>query len=343
MLEPADLVELFMRFPPEGFTCQQSAGGLPVFQTEFDLLTTLEPRVASRIRRLPLYRSWARLLRFPTRFAGTTVTEYAPLPDVDSPAGLPEQFRDACADGQSFLIIKDIPESSPLLGEYENTFSERLVTEQRDFMLVEGQALAYVPIDFPDTDTYLSRLSKSRRKNLRRKLKSRERMDIASIRLGDARFMDTGFLDTLYSLYQEVFAQSEIHFDLLTRDFFTALFQSRTIPGVVFLYSCGGELAGYNLCLEHNGMLIDKYIGLHYPLARELDLYFVSWFVNLEYALQHGLKYYIAGWTDPEVKASLGAKFTFTRHLVWIRNPLLRRLLYRFRHFFEADAKVMAE
>ena len=32
-----------------------------------------------------------------------------------------------------------------------------------------------------------------------------------------------------------------------------------------------------NICLEHGGMLIDKYIGLRYPQARELDLYFVSW------------------------------------------------------------------
>ena len=206
---------------------------------------------------------------------------------------------------------------------------------------MEGQALAFVPIDFSSTDEYLSRLSKSRRKNLRRKLKSRERLDIEAVPLGDARFGSLDVLEELYGLYLGVYAQSEIHFDLLTRDFFAGLLQSREIGGVVFCYRHEGELVGYNICLEHGGMLIDKYIGLRYPQARELDLYFVSWFVNLEHALGRGLRFYVAGWTDPEVKASLGARFTFTRHLVWVRNPILRRILYMFRHWFESDAKAV--
>ena len=118
--------------------------------------------------------------------------------------------------------------------------------------------------------------------------------------------------------------------------------RGRALPGgVVFCYRHDGELVGYNICLEHGGMLIDKYIGLRYPQARELDLYFVSWFVNLEHALERGLRFYVAGWTDPEVKAGLGARFTFTRHLVWVRNPILRRILYMFRHWFESDAKAV--
>ena len=36
-----------------------------------------------------------------------------------------------------------------------------------------------------------------------------------------------------------------------------------------------------------------------------MNLYFVSWMVNLEYALERGLRHYIAGWTDPGVKALL--------------------------------------
>ena len=176
---------------------------------------------------------------------------------------------------------------------------------------------------------------------LRRKLKSRERLDIEAVPLGDARFGSLDVLEELYGLYLGVYAQSEIHFDLLTRDFFAGLLQSREIGGVVFCYRHDGELVGYNICLEHGGMLIDKYIGLRYPQARELDLYFVSWFVNLEHALERGLRFYVAGWTDPEVKAGLGARFTFTRHLVWVRNPILRRILYMFRHWFESDAKAV--
>ena len=62
---------------------------------------------------------------------------------------------------------------------------------------------------------------------------------------------------------------------------------------------------------------------------------------RIEHALGRGLRFYVAGWTDPEVKAGLGARFTFTRHLVWVRNPILRRILYMFRHWFESDAKAV--
>ena len=336
------LVELFLRHPPQGFAAASEAD-LPVFGTDFDLLTTLEPAILVKIRRLPLFGLWSRLLRFPARFAGTTATEYAPLPKGLEPGALLDGFRERCAVGQSLLIVKDVPEVSPLLGAGDNEAAMRLarIAPDKGFIVVEGQALAYVPIDFSSTDEYLSRLSKSRRKNLRRKLKSRERLDIEAVPLGDARFGSLDVLEELYGLYLGVYAQSEIHFDLLTRDFFAGLLQSREIGGVVFCYRHDGELVGYNICLEHGGMLIDKYIGLRYPQARELDLYFVSWFVNLEHALERGLRFYVAGWTDPEVKAGLGARFTFTRHLVWVRNPILRRILYMFRHWFESDAKAV--
>ena len=42
LLEPEALVELFLRHPPQGFAAASEAD-LPVFGTDFDLLTTLEP------------------------------------------------------------------------------------------------------------------------------------------------------------------------------------------------------------------------------------------------------------------------------------------------------------
>ena len=96
-------------------------------------------------------------------------------------------------------------------------------------------------------------------------------------------------------------------------------------------------MIGWNLCYECDGKLIDKYIGLAYPAAREHNLYFVSWMHNLGHARERGLTHYVAGWTDPEVKSFLGASMTFTRHAVYARNPLLRWLLRRLGGHFESD------
>ena len=68
-----------------------------------------------------------------------------------------------------------------------------------------------------------------------------------------------------------------------------------------------------------------------------MNLYFVSWINNLEYAQRNGLKTYIAGWTDPQVKLELGARFTFTRHAVYVRNPILRAILRVISTQFESD------
>jgi predicted N-acyltransferase len=206
------------------------------------------------------------------------------------------------------------------------------------FILVEGQALAYVPVDFASIDEYLARLSKSRRQNLKRKLKSRAGLQIRRIRTGDA-FANDEDVDAYCALFDAVYAQSEIHFDQLTRAFLAAVLRDASNGGIVFEYRDAedGALLGWNLCFEHEGRLIDKYIGLLYPRARAANLYFVSWMVNLEYAIERRLTHYVAGWTDPEVKAQLGAVFTFTQHAVFIRNPLLRALGRRFAGHFESD------
>lgn len=342
LLEPPAFAALFREHPPAGFAVGAGYSGLPLFFTDFDLLTTLEPATRSRLEKIP-FSVLTRRLTFPACFAGTTVTEYAPLPGNAAPADLVADLLHNQGNSRSLAIIKDMPDASPLLGEDDNAYAEELgrVAVERGFIPVEGQALAYLPLDFGTIDGYVAGLSPGRRKDLRRKMKTRDGIEMEVLPLGDSRFADPAFLAELYAMYLDVYEQSRIHFDLLTPSFFTALLGNGEIGGVVVCYRHRGVLAGYNLSLLHNGLFIDKYIGFRYPLAKELNLYFVSWVVNLEIAMQHGCATYVAGWTDPEVKAALGARFTFTRHLAWVRNPVLRRILHPLRRLFESDSRAL--
>ncbi|MDQ6648186.1 MAG: GNAT family N-acetyltransferase, partial [Pseudomonadota bacterium] len=180
-------------------------------------------------------------------------------------------------------------------------------------------------------------LSHSRRKNIRRKLRAHDGLDIDCIRTGAAMFHDDAVLAEFHTLYRNVYDQSEIHFDLLGAAFFRALLQDSTSAGLVFTYRHGGALIGWNLCYEHDGKLVDKYIGFAYPQAHEHSLYVVSWMENLEYARRKGLSHYVAGWTDPDIKRQLGAQFSITRHAVYVRNPVLRFAFRRLSHLFEGD------
>lgn len=336
-LEPPGLLRHFIENPPAGFE-PFMAHDTPGFFAPFDLLTTADPAVRQRLASLPGGGLLLRLLRFRVCFFGTTVSEYAPFPS-GATTTLPDKMLSAWARRSRLMIVKDVPEQSPLLPTADSMRAEAFLAacQKHGFIVLDGQALAYVPIDFSSADDYLSRLSAGRRKNIRRKLRSREQLRIEILPTGHDRFDDEAFLDELYALYQEVYAQSEIHFDLLSAAYFKALFQDAALQGKLFLYYNGIDLIGYNLCFVHDHKLIDKYVGFRYPAARTFNLYFVSWMENLAYAREHGLTHYVAGWTDPEVKSFLGASFTFTRHAVFVRNPLLRFILRKLSHHFESD------
>ncbi|MFG5778206.1 peptidogalycan biosysnthesis protein [Comamonas sp. J-3] len=337
-LEPSALIGQFAAHPPEGFAVLAD-GPAPAFTAPFDLLTTADAELKAKLQKLPGGGWLASHLKLRTDFVGTTLTEYAPLPLGIDASTLAAQWR-AKSGVRMLTIVKDLPQASPLLSDEDNAYSAELMQQlaKAGFILVEGQALAYVPVDFSSIDEYLSRLSKSRRQNLKRKLKSRADLQVTRIPTGEA-FASDERVDGYYALFDAVYAQSEIHFDKLTRAFFAAVLRDASNNGIVFEYRSAEDhaLLGWNLCFEHDGRLIDKYIGLSYPRAREANLYFVSWMVNLEYAIERGLTHYIAGWTDPDVKAQLGAKFTFTQHAVFIRNSLLRALGRKFAGHFESD------
>lgn len=338
-LEPHSLVDAFIQHPPKMFDVNDSSDFLTFFTTDFNLLTTLDLPVKKRIESTLGYSYWGRFLHLKTCFIGTTVTEYSPLISSLPVSDLLQQLKQRIGQ-QSLTIIKDLPINSPLLTARENLYSQQFieVAERAGFLAIEGQALAYVPIDFENREDYLVKFSKSRRKNLKRKLKSLDDLRVEILDTGAQQFAQHAFRAQLYQLFLNVYNQSEVHFDLLTAEFFDEILQDAENGGKVFLYWKSQILVGYNICFVYQGNLVDKYIGLNYPLAIEYNLYFISWFINLDYAKQHHLKFYIAGWTDPEVKAQLGAKFTFTRHLVWIKQPILRFVLRRLRHLFEADA-----
>lgn len=336
-LEPEALLDAFVAHPPVGFLVERSISGMPTFVTQFDLLTTADDALRSRVTHLPGYRHWGRWLRWRTRFFGCTVTEYAPLPCGPSAADLADsllgRFRNDCA----LLVVKDLAYASPLLSKRSNAYTDDFAREceARGCVLVEGMALAWVPIDFDTIDDYLGRLSHSRRKSIRRKLRSRQSLQIDCVRTGAPCFDDENLRARYYALYRNVYEQSEIHFDLLSEAFFSAVLRDGTSGGCVFTYRQAGALIGWNLCYEHDGMLVDKYVGFAYPAAREANLYVVSWMENLEYARRRGLSHYVAGWTDREVKRDLGARFCTTRHAVYVRNPLLRCIFRRMAHSFE--------
>lgn len=349
VVEPSYLIDVFLNNPPIDFASMQivvESTETPAFLAMFDLLTTLDDdahAVRDVFSKFPFLRKF---VRFPTLFVGTTATEYANYPLLpDYKKLIDGLLKEARNRGAQLVIVKDIPDKSPLLCDQENQKADQLLKECADAgaLSVAGQALAYVPIDFSSVEEFLARMSKSRRKEFRKKLKDSAHVQIEELKCGDSVFSNPSFLETLYEMYENVFAQSEIHFDVLSHSFFHDLLTNPEGNGRVFLYKVDGRLIGYNICFVIGDRLVDKYVGFVYPDARHANLYFLSWFYNLEFCIKNGLRFYIAGWTDPKVKAALGAKFTLTRHAVFVRNPILRTILKPLQPLFESDQNFLDE
>ncbi len=339
-LEPSQLVDAFMQNPPENFLPVKLLKNTPAFVANFDLLTTLDDDqmwVAEKLRALPLI---SRFLKQKTLFVGTTVSEYCWLrDDVDDRDFADSVITQLELHKAQLAIVKDFPEPSTLISDKSARKSAATMQHltANGFTKVSGMALAYVTVNFQSIDEYLKRLSRVRRKEFKRKLKAKENLVIEEVHTGDKLFEDPLVLFELYQLYLNVYNQSKYHFDKLSASFFKDVLQDKGNNGIMFLYRKNGELIGFNLCFIFADTLIDKYVGFAYPQAHQSNLYFVSWFQNLDFALRHQLQYYIAGWTDPEVKAALGAEFTWTNHAVYVRNPLLRFVLKKLQHLFESD------
>ena len=230
-----------------------SSNGQPGFRAPFDVLTTMDAQTLRRVDALPMSGMLRRVLTWPTLFWGTTVTEYAPVPpNLDGPH-LVEALLASWGQSSRLMIFKDIPGQSPLLSEAERITAAALLEacQQAGFVLVAGQALAYVPITFANETEYLALLSYGRRKNIRRKLRMRQELQIERLSTGCERLRCPALLAELYALYLNVYRQSDLHFDKLTAEFLTAVFQDESLDGHLVLYSTAEGLIGFKIGRAH--------------------------------------------------------------------------------------------
>ena len=73
-----------------------------------------------------------------------------------------------------------------------------------------------------------------------------------------------------------------------------------------FLWRQEGRLVAFSLCLVHDGVIYDEYLGLDYRIALDLHLYFVTFRDVLTWALSQGLKSYCSTPLSYDPKFHLG-------------------------------------
>jgi predicted N-acyltransferase len=222
-------------------------------------------------------------------------------------------FEDAAVtEGCWLLAIKDAADPSGLWSA---------VARAAGYQAVPGMPCATLDIDFVDMDGYLAKLSAATRKDMRRKLKSR-----ADLRI-ERRVSIVGLEDRILALYSQTRQRADLQFEDLTQAYFTGVLQGLPEKAFCVLYFLGDDLIGFNLLLHDGETLLDKYFCMETVRGPAHNLYFISWFTNLQFCLEAGLSRYQSGQAGYETKLRLGSQTTPTQMYFRHRRPLVNLAL----------------
>lgn len=303
----------------------------PAFLTEYPLETTLSGagrRLADSLRR-----------RFPDALTlrlaciGSPCTEQAQI-------GLARDLSVSDRDAVVTCLLQAFEaearrERCGLLGLKDVAAPDRAILEPSAEALgycpLPSLPIAHLDIDFSDLDTYLARLSSSARKEMRRKLRVRDQVRI------EVRDDVTDLIEAIMPLYAQTRARAEMTFEDLTAGYFTGVGQRMPGRCVYVLYYDGDDLLAVNLLLQGEDTLIDKFFCMDRERGRALNLYFLSWFTNLQLCLERGLKRYQAGQAAYPAKIRLGSQLTRTANYFRHRNVLVNSALRLAAPLFAAD------
>ncbi|RUM25842.1 GNAT family N-acetyltransferase [Rhizobium vallis] len=220
---------------------------------------------------------------------------------------------DAKEHGCVLIALKDI--SQPL------DLAMNGILSSKEYVEVPGMPTAWLDPTFTSLEAYLDLLSSSTRKDMRRKLKAREKIVVKRW---------SGFGDLLpraMQLYQQTRERSAWQFEDLTPAYFEGVLAN--MPGRSFctMYFFNDKLLAWNLLLHDEGRLVDKFFCMDAEEGRAFNLYYLSWFENLKYCLENDIGLYQSGQAYYQNKVRLGSSLTRNSMYFRHRSPLLHTIL----------------
>lgn len=223
-------------------------------------------------------------------------------------------FEAAAAQaGCSLLAVKDAPADQAAVW----TAAARAA----GYQATPGMPCAELAVDFADLDAYLARLSSATRKDMRRKLKALSSLRVEVV--GDLAGLENRMLE----LYRQTRARADLQFEDLTMAYFTGVLERMGERALCVLYWADQTLIGFNLLLQDETTLLDKFFCMETTRGPAFNLYFVSWFVNVRLCLERGLSCYRSGQAAYANKLRLGSRLVGAQMYFRHRQPMVNRAL----------------
>ncbi|MGH8191247.1 MAG: GNAT family N-acetyltransferase [Rhodanobacteraceae bacterium] len=284
---------------------------VPAFVTDYRLDTTVQ----GGLRRVTesLARRFPRLLRIPMLSLGSPVTERCRI--GFAPGATPEQrvawldailahMETVAADAKlGMLAVKDAPLDEP---EWQR------VAPRHGLRALPGLPGATLDLRWRDIEDYLGSLGPATRKDLRRKRRAAEALRI------DWRTSLDGIGDEVQRLYRETLAHAELSFEELTPAYFENVLHDMPGRAYCVTYSEHDRLVAFNLVLQGERRLLDKFLGMDYAAMDRYNLYHLSWLENVRRCIETGIDVYESGQGLHREKLRLGS--TLHANALWYRH-----------------------
>ena len=290
---------------------------LPLFENRFDLSTYAEGWIKSSLKvagRLVPSIFHPRILG-----VGLLVGEWSEIgidPQIDA-GTLEAAWKMALGALQTLATELE----SDIVAFYNFNHHGKLPVEVFEkFNRVQCLPCARLPITFDSLEEYISGLSRSARKGLRRKMRVSHEVRVIRSRT------ISPFLDRIYKLYLQTVERCPMALGVHNRLFLEKVCER--VPGAEYtLYFVQEELAAFNLLVVKQEAMVDKYFCMDYELGRTYNLYFLSWLENVRYCVEQRIPLYEAGQGAQETKARLGATSIPSTILFKHRQPAIDRFL----------------
>lgn len=290
----------------------------PLFRTAHQLHASLQGRAREVVDRLA--RPFPRLLQVPVLGLGSPLLDRChigfarALDESQRTAALGILLRalerQATRERASILAVKDLHDSE--MGPLDQTL--------RSARFGRMASLPVVQLDLPfrSEAQYLASLPEGTASYLKRKMRA-----LAKVRVEHPSSIH-GIEDQIQALYDATRLNSHADygdFEQLHPDYFASIMERCGDKARMMLCWHGDTLASFQLYLAGEREVVAKYIGMRYPLARELNLYFINWMAMIRFAIERGIPRIRMGNTSYAVKLMFGGRlersWLYFRH----RNP----------------------
>lgn len=172
----------------------------------------------------------------------------------------------------------------------------------------------------PSLDAYLQNIKRQHRHYFRNKLKTLPLLKVEFTQ-------DTlGLERDMVALYQATLQQSGVSygdFDEIGSDYIRSFLAAQPQQAHLMLIWRGTTLVSFHLFHAAGRRLISNKMGMRYPQARELNLYFINWLKIVEFATERGFEEIEMGATTYAAKLLFGGRlerrflhFRFTNSVI---------------------------